>query len=259
MNLYLNSELAEPYKNASQKVRVMTESWMAENMFCPCCGNDKLSQYENNRPVADFHCDRCGEIFELKSKQGVIGTKIADGSYAAAIHRITSKDNPHLFVMQYRDLHLTNLDFIPKYFFTPDVLEKRKPLATTARKAGWVGCNILYKNIPKQGKIPIIEHEIMMPPDQVVKRYKHTTALKTNDMEQRGWLMDVLQCMNEIPQNQFTLHQIYAFADTLAQKHPCNHNIKAKIRQQLQVLRENGYLLFLGDGRYKKIEYRVLE
>jgi len=36
-------------------------------------------------------------------------------------------------------------------------------------------------------------------------------------------------------------------------KHPDNHHIKAKIRQQLQFLRDKGYLQFFGSGKYKVI------
>lgn len=44
----------------------------------------------------------------------------------------------------------------------------------------------------------------------------------------------------------------YAFESWLALRHPKNHNIKPKIRQQLQFLRDKGFVEFLGDGRYKK-------
>jgi type II restriction enzyme len=33
--------------------------------------------------------------------------------------------------------------------------------------------------------------------------------------------------------------------------HPQNRNIEAKIRQQLQMLRDHGLIEFLGNGRYR--------
>jgi len=33
-----------------------------------------------------------------------------------------------------------------------------------------------------------------------------------------------------------------------------NNNIEAKIRQQLQILRDNGVVEFIGRGLYKKVE-----
>ena len=65
--------------------------------------------------------------------------------------------------------------------------------------------------------------------------------------------MDVLICVNQITSQIFTLSDIYAFKNLLALKHPQNNNIKPKIRQQLQFLRDKGFLEFLGDGRYKKV------
>src|SRR2546426_492843 len=51
----------------------------------------------------------------------------------------------------------------------------------------------------------------------------------------------------------FSLADLYSFEDRLASMHPTNRNVRPKLRQQLQVLRDHGVLEFLGGG-----EYRVL-
>ena len=43
MDYYFNTELAKKYKSNSQRVRVMSESWVAHNIFCPICGNPHIS------------------------------------------------------------------------------------------------------------------------------------------------------------------------------------------------------------------------
>ena len=53
MDLRMDYELANQYHSNSQKIRVVTENWVNNNMFCPYCGNDYISHFENNRPVAD--------------------------------------------------------------------------------------------------------------------------------------------------------------------------------------------------------------
>ena len=68
----------------------------------------------------------------------------------------------------------------------------------------------------------------------------------------RGWMLDVLNCVNIIEDRDFTLEQMYSFEKMLAEKHPDNHHIKDKIRQQLQMLRDNGIIEFIGRGRYRK-------
>ena len=253
MNLHFDESLAANYKSASQKIRVMSERWFTQNLFCPCCGNIRIEKMPNNSPVADVYCENCGEIFELKSKRTHIGAKILDGAYHTMIERITSNVNPQLFVMQYSNLSVTDLTLIPKFFFTPDVIEKRKPLPPTARRAGWVGCNILYQKIPAQGKIAVIRGGAEVEVAEVLRSYDKAKKLQTNNLNLRGWLLDVLKCVNEIGTEIFTSQDIYKYAGILGAKHERNRNVEAKIRQQLQFLRDKGFIEFVSRGVYRKV------
>ncbi len=49
----------------------------------------------------------------------------------------------------------------------------------------------------------------------------------------------------------FLLSEIYQFENYLKLKHPNNNNIQAKIRQQLQILRDKDFLEFSSRGKYK--------
>ena len=77
--------------------------------------------------------------------------------------------------------------------------------------------------------------------------------LEVGDLKSRGWLMDILNCVNNIPTENFSLAMMYAFTDYLSSKHPQNNNVQAKIRQQLQLLRDLGFIEFLGKGQYRKL------
>lgn len=253
MNLQLDESVATNYRSASQKIRVMSENWILNNSFCPCCGNKHIDKIRNNAPVADMRCHVCGEIFELKSKRNNIGAKIMDGAYHTMIERITSNTNPQLFIMQYSPtLFVTNLTFIPKFFFTPNIIERRKPLSSNARRAGWIGCNILYQKIPEQGKLPIIRDGKETDVATVLRRYDKIKSLQTDNIKLRGWMLDILNCVNEISSKVFTLRDVYKFAERLSKNHSDNRNIEAKIRQQLQFLRDRGFIEFVGRGVYKK-------
>lgn len=61
-------------------------------------------------------------------------------------------------------------------------------------------------------------------------------------MNLRGWLMDIMRCVEKITHEIFSLDDVYKFENELRIKHPENHNITAKIRQQLQFLRNKGYV-----------------
>ena len=220
MNLQFNQNLAEEYKNHSQKIRVMSEWWAADNLFCPCCGNNKLLKMPNNYPVGDFKCELCNSVFELKSKEGNIGNKINDGSYDTMIERIKSNFQPELFILQYSmQLSVTDLMLIPKFFFIPSIIEKRKPLSLNARRAGWIGCNILYQDIPEQGKIRIIEAGKETNIDNVVGRYEQIKQLQKRSVKNRGWLFDVTNCINDIPSNEFSLKDFYSYYEYLQGRH----------------------------------------
>ena len=135
---------------------------------------------------------------------------------------------------------------------TQEIIEKRKALSEGARRAGWVGCNILFGKIPMQGRIRIINDSVPRDARDVVKDFKESEKLQISDVSKRGWLMDVLECVNQISSAEFSLSEVYAFSEMLKHKHPDNNNIEAKIRQQLQCLRERDVIEFLGHGRYSK-------
>lgn len=254
IDMYFNTSLAEGYKSGAQITRVLSEDWVSNNVFCPCCGYSHIAKLDNNMPVADMQCENCGEIFELKSKKGKIGKKIVDGAYDTMIKRIRSLNNPELFVLEYTpDFAVTDLTLIPKFFFVPNIIEKRNPLPPHARRAGWTGCNILYKRIPEQGRIPIIRDSTFIDKKIVVEKYNNVKRIQTNNIDKRGWLFDVLNCVNSLPGECFTLKDMYKFAGALGELHKDNHNIEAKIRQQLQILRDKKFIEFVERGVYKKL------
>lgn len=139
MNLNLNLSLAGNYSSNAQIARVLTENWVNDNIYCPCCGEFPLSKFENNKPVADFQCSNCKEQYEVKSTKGNFTNRVQDGAYSTMIDRITSSQNPNFFLLNYTNAYtVSNLLIIPKQFFTPDVIIKRKPLSAMAKRAGWV-------------------------------------------------------------------------------------------------------------------------
>ncbi len=253
INLSLDSFLADKYKNKSQRIRVMTEAWVGEYIFCPACGG-KMQEYVNNRPVADFYCANCREDYELKSKKERMGKKIVDGAYNTMIQRLQSADNPNFFFLNYDkySFDIVNFIVIPKHFFVPDIIEKRRPLSATAKRAGWVGCNILLNTIPESGKIFYVENGVTQSKDKILELWDKTAFLKeTKNLTSKGWLLEIMRCIERIDKQNFSLQDIYQYESYLKSKFPSNNNIQAKIRQQLQQLRDNGYLKFVSRGKYQ--------
>lgn len=254
MNLHLDLNLASQYKNNSQISRVLTEAWVKENSYCPNCNNENLCQFSNNAPVADFYCSNCSQEFELKSKNGPISKKIVDGAFNSMIDRINADNNPNFFFLTYDKTKwsVKNFLIIPKFYFVTDLIEKRKPLSDNARRAGWIGCNILFDKIPTSGRIFLIKNSEVVERDLVIEKWRKTEFLKNVNKESRGWLIDILNCVDQIPSETFSLKEIYKFESELKLKHPNNNFVRDKIRQQLQVLRDKDILEFVSRGIYKK-------
>lgn len=253
MNLKFDIKLADSYISNSQKARVLSEGWVLNEIYCPSCGGI-IHNYMNNKPVADFYCKSCSEDFELKSKKGRIGKKVSGGAYSQMIKRINSPQKPNFFFMGYLVDTLSVNDFfiVPKHFFISEIIEERKALSESARRAGWVGSNILFSKIPKAGQIFYVENGKELNRKDVLEKWQKTLFLKQiKKNEAKGWIIDIMNCIDNLNEKIFSLQDIYAFEGDLSLLHPKNRNIRPKIRQQLQLLRDKGYLFFLGDGLYR--------
>ncbi len=250
INLTLGPALG--YTSRSQQARVMTESWVASHFFCPNCGDFPLKKYPNNQPVADFVCGKCNEDYELKSKQGVFGSKMVDGGYQTMMDRLAGSRNPNFLLLNYtQSCQVSDFCIVPKHFIVPDLIEKRKPLAATARRAGWIGCNVLLSRIPESGKIFFVRQSDVLQKRLVRQRWERTLFLRDFSEEKKGWLLDTMNCVERLGRNTFSLADVYGFEAELAEKYPRNNHVRDKLRQQLQVLRKKGYVDFVGRGQYR--------
>jgi type II restriction enzyme len=253
VDLHLPTAGLDRYKSASQRARVGTESWGAANFFCPACNSPELDAAPRNTVAVDYFCPACKSPFQLKSQSKPLGIKIVDAAYSEMKRAILEDRTPNLFVLHY-DLEtwaVRAILLVPHFAFALSAVERRKPLASTARRAGWVGCNILLGKIPVYARIPVVSDGSPHTPREVRGSYDRLRPLEKLHVEKRGWTLDVLQVVQSLGKLEFTLADVYAHADALAKLHPNNAHVRDKIRQQLQVLRDLGLLTFLGDGAYR--------
>jgi len=252
MNLSFNINLAKGYSSNSQIARRLTEDWVLNHSYCPSCGEVPLNEFENNRPVADFYCEKCNEEFELKSKKGNLTNTITDGAYSTMVERINSDNNPNFFFLTYsKQWTVNNFLIIPKHFFTTEIIIKRRPLAETAKRAGWIGCNIDISKVASSGKIFLVKDAQIIDSKIVNESFNKTLFIREKSKESKGWILDVMNCVDSIKNDSFSLDEVYAFEKLLKQKYPNINFIKDKIRQQLQILRDKGIIEFDGRGKYK--------
>ncbi|HTQ62263.1 MAG TPA: DpnI domain-containing protein [Candidatus Solibacter sp.] len=253
MRLNLPTSGLDQYKSASQRARVGTEGWGAENLFCPVCNSPRLDAAARGTAILDYTCPKCNSPFQLKSQSKPFGTKILDSAYSQMKRAILTDHTPNLYVLHY-DLTawaVRTVILIPHFAFALSAIERRPPLAPTARRAGWVGCNILLDKIAARARIPVVSEGTPHTPREVRASYNRLRPLENLQAEKRGWTLDVLQVVQSLGKPEFTLADVYTHAAQLAKLHPHNAHIQPKIRQQLQILRDLGLLSFLSPGSYR--------
>ena len=172
----------------------------------------------------------------------------------AEVHcALSAQNNPNLILMAYsrakRAMH--NLAVVPKHFYTPSIIEECKPLAPTARRAEWIGCNILIGRVPDAGKSFVVRVGKPVGKDEVLEAWRTTLLLRAEIPETRGWLIETLKCVESIFRDAFSLAEVYAGGDRIRAVFPDNHFVREKMRQQLQILRDRGVIKFLGRGKHR--------
>ena len=281
MNLSMSGEIADAYKSGAQRTRVVTEGWGESNLYCPNCSSPRLDRLRNNTKASDFSCPNCNFWYQLKGQKMPIRSSITDGAYESMMDAIRSDRAPNYYFMHY-DLPtwtIKNLLLVPKFAFPASAIIKRPALKATARRAGWVGCNFALDRIPVDARIDIVREQMVSPPGLVRERFKVVKAAFAElPVSLRGWALDVLNIVRRLEANsalgstrasrvvfgapaehippppspiEFTNDNIYAHERELERLHPGNRHIRDKIRQQLQVLRDRGFLVHLGRNRWR--------
>ena len=224
------------------------------------CPSGKLVAAKAGTPVRDFVCPHCSATYQLKSKNGRHGNVVANSAYSPKIAAIRQGKAPNYAFLDYslNESKVTNLFVVPRHFITESVVLPRNPLRPTARRAGWVGSNILLSKLPPDGRIAVVSDGLPIEPEIVRSNWSKFRFLKNDSRASDGWGAEVLSSVRQLQSvtqnNEFTLKTFYSlFRETLAAQHSENHHVEARIRRQLQLLRDNNILEFLGRGRYRII------
>jgi type II restriction enzyme len=253
VNLQLPTQGLLNYKSLSQRARIGTEAWGVAHFYCPSCRSPRLEATSRNYAAVDYYCPSCKAPFQLKSQSKPLGRKIVDAAYSKMKRAILGDCTPNLFILHYDLARWTvrSVILIPHFAFALSAIECRKPLASTARRAGWIGCNILLEKIPSDARIVVVDAGNPRSSDEVRAAYRRLRPLEKLNVERRSWTLDVLNVVRGVGRTRFSLADVYARADGLAELHPKNAHVREKIRQQLQVLRDLSLIEFLGGGNYR--------
>ena len=104
--------------------------------------------------------------------------------------------------------------------------------------------------IPSDGKITVVSAGVPVNKEHVRSEFSRVKDLSKVPPSLRGWTLDVLSAIRRLGRQEFSLQEVYEFEFELKRLHPKNENVRPKIRQQLQVLRDLGIVKFAGEGCY---------
>jgi type II restriction enzyme len=253
MQLHFDPASAVGYKSESQRARKLTEAWFEAQMYCVACGHAEVRAHPNNARANDFSCSACAAHVELKSASKPFGATVPDGAFLSMMDRLRKKGGgPHLALLHYcpQSLLVRDLLVIPAPLLTESMILPRKPLSATARRAGWQGCNIRIADVPDAGRVEVVTEGRVIEQSDVVARVRRATRVG-GSLGARNWLVDTLRCVERLGA-EFSLEEIYGFEHEFRARYPKNAHVREKLRQQLQKLRDAGFIVFLGGARYRR-------
>lgn len=255
MDVGLNFDLAAGYTSGAQIARVVSEDWVSRELPCIACGAPALHHAPANSPALDFACRTCSAGYELKSKKGAFGSRLLDGEHNALLSRLSSDTAPNFLLLRYDrgSARVEDLYAIHSGLLTPMAIERRPPLPATARRAGWIGSIIDLSRLPIGSMIPIVRDGVPRSFEAARRDWRAYQDITTMAPAIRGWVSDVLSCVQRLHPAEFNLRDVYSFEEDLRQSHPGNQHVRDKIRQQLQVLVRMGYIERLSPGLYRRL------
>src|ERR1019366_2914049 len=178
--------------------------WGAGNLYCAACECNSVTQAAANTKAIDFTCPRCTASYQLKAGRQWNERRIPDAGYSAMMTAIQSDAVPNLLVLQYTpEWRVANLMLVPSFLFNESAVQKRKPLSATARRAGWIGCNILLSAIPDHGKLRIVQAGSITHAQSVREQYNRLRPLASLAPTMRGWTLDVLRVLQTLGEREF--------------------------------------------------------
>jgi hypothetical protein len=150
ISLQFDPNLASGYASKPQMARVTIETWAEMNLYCLSCSSDRLRRLPANTPLSDFSCPGCNREYQLKAKDGRFAGIIPGADYKIMLAAVRAGSVPAYILAEYdtRYSKLVWVRALPGTRIHEERVVARNPLKPTARRRGWVGCNINVAGIP---------------------------------------------------------------------------------------------------------------
>lgn len=139
------------WKSISKIVGEAIEDCVIYHMKCPICNDKALVKYKANEKSKDVKCEKCNCQIQIKAtkktKKDQSSLKLLGADYKTTYSSI-KENKVHYLVLLYSvigDTYIVNnIYFIDRIDINESCIIPRKPLSSTARRAGWQGCILVF-------------------------------------------------------------------------------------------------------------------
>lgn len=143
---------------AKQQLGDKGEAAVCKHIDCPRCNRPRhLAKLPTNFQCADLICKFCGYLAQVKTvtlKGDDLPTRVLGAAWKPQHEQIMADIYHGLYIVGYSNSgKLVRIDYIPEHVLrtTPEVFEPRKPLSSTAKRAGWRGFIYNLTKVPAIG------------------------------------------------------------------------------------------------------------
>lgn len=123
------------------------------SLECPLCNTRELVKYKANQKSKDLECQNCKCQIQVKAKATKRNTKtqtkltLLGAEYKSTC--LSIKENKVHYLIVLYSVTGTTYKVVQMYFvhsenINQDCIIPRKPLSSTARRAGWQGCTLVF-------------------------------------------------------------------------------------------------------------------
>ena len=141
------------WKSNSRIIGRASEIYCYKNIKCLNCDISELFECSTNEKSKDQICHKCNKKYQIKCKkitnkqhENILKTKIfktIGAEYNTTLKSI-SQDIDYLIILYDESYKILDIIHIDSKNITCDNIIPRKPLSSSAKRAGWQGCNLCF-------------------------------------------------------------------------------------------------------------------
>jgi len=160
---YLETKENHPnWKKEGNIVGEAGEYFAIEELICQRCNSDNWIKCRTNQPSYDQICGDCGKKYQIKTRKATKHQyenfilkneiKISGAAYSKTIENLSEDIDYYIILYELnqegtsKEYNILNIIHVYGEDIDEFNIKPRKPLSSTARRAGWQGCDLVFND-----------------------------------------------------------------------------------------------------------------